>query len=114
PSASMTTLPSALLDLPQADMTKTSLTAMQAIVSTPLALIWSAFCTKPGRCLAEHVGVKAPGTENSTTFLPLKSSSLDIGSGPFGPMRMNCPFGILSPTLIDMCSAPGEILAFID
>ena len=30
---------------------------MQAIVSMSLALNPSAFCTKPGRCLAEQVGL---------------------------------------------------------
>ena len=56
----------------------------------------------PGRCFAEHVGVNAPGTENNTTFLPLKRSSVETGSGPFAPMRVNWPFGILSPTLMVM------------
>ena len=28
--------------------------------------------TNPGRCLASQVGVNAPGSENSTTFFPLK------------------------------------------
>ena len=55
---------------------------MQAIVSMPFFLIASAFVTNPGRCLAEHVGVNAPGTENNTTFLPLNRSSVESGSGP--------------------------------
>src|SRR3546814_186217 len=38
-------------------VTKASFTAMQAIVSMPLALSPSAFCAKPGRCLAEQVGL---------------------------------------------------------
>src|SRR3546814_4971166 len=67
PSASSFTLSPTCWSLPQASITKASLTAMQAMVSTPLALNSAAFCTKPGRCLAEQVGVKAPGTENSTT-----------------------------------------------
>ena len=53
-------------------MTKASLTAMHAIVSTPLALNAGALSLKPGRWRAEQVGVKAPGSANRATFLPLK------------------------------------------
>ena len=81
-------------------MTNTSLTAMQAMVSTPLALMSAAFSTKPGRCLASQVGVNAPGTENSTTFLPLKSSSVVRSCGPSLVITLNVPAGILSPALI--------------
>ena len=52
------------------------------MVSMPLALIASAFFTKPGRWFLWQVGVKAPGTANSTTFLPLKISSVVFGFGP--------------------------------
>src|SRR5690606_35918384 len=100
PSASISTLPSADALLPHADMTKASFTARHAIVSTPLALIASAFSTKPGKCFAEQVGVNAPGTANNTTFLPEKSCSVVIVSGPFSPMTVNLPSGIRSPTLI--------------
>ena len=62
-------------------MTKTSLTDMQAMVSTPLALISAACFTYPGRWLFEHVGVNAPGTEKNTTFLPPKRSWVDDGTG---------------------------------
>ena len=86
--------------LPHAFMTNTSLTAMQAIVSTPLARIWSASCTKPGRCLASQVGVNAPGTENSTTFLPLKSSSVVMSFGPSLVIVLSVPAGMRSPALI--------------
>src|SRR5450631_625162 len=102
PSASMTTSSPTFAALPQAPMTNTSLTARQAMVSTPLALIRAASCTNPGRCLALHVGVKAPGTENSTTFLPLKSSSVVALTGPSLPIRFNVPLGTRSPTLIVM------------
>ena len=83
-------------------MTKTSLTAMQAMVSTPLALRASAFCTKPGRCLALQVGVKAPGTAKRTTFLPLKISSVEISFGPSAVATISFMDGIVSPTLIVM------------
>src|ERR1700743_3953528 len=86
--------------LPQAFITNTSFTAVHAMVSTPFALIWSASSTKPGRCLASQVGVKAPGTENSTTVLPPKSCSVVIFCGPSLVMRVNAPSGILSPALI--------------
>ena len=92
-----------LEDLPQAFITNTSLTAMQAMVSTPLARIWSASSTKPGRCLASHVGVKAPGTENSTTVLPLNSSSVEMSLGPSLVIRLSVPAGMRSPALIAMC-----------
>jgi hypothetical protein len=72
PSASIVTLPCAPPLSDQALSTKASLTAVQAISSIPFAFSSSALSTNPGRCLAEHVGVKAPGTENSATFRPLK------------------------------------------
>ena len=75
---------------------------MQATVSTPLAFSASAFCTKPGRCLALQVGVKAPGTANRTTFLPLKISSVEISFGPSAVATISFMDGILSPTLIVM------------
>src|SRR3546814_1074603 len=75
---------------------------MQAMGSTPLALNSAAFCTKPGRCLAEQVGVKAPGTENSTTFLPLNSSSVEISLMPSSVFTRNAALGTRSPTWIVM------------
>src|SRR6185503_17067324 len=87
-------------DLPQAFMTKTSLTAMQTILSTPLPRSAAAFSTKPGRCLASQVGVNAPGTENSTTRpLPRSSAAVKL-TGPSAPMIFSLPSGILSPALI--------------
>ena len=77
---------------------------MQATVSTPFALMASAFCTKPGRCLALQVGVNAPGTANSTTFLPLKMSSVETSFGPSGVAIISFMDGIVSPTLIVMGS----------
>ena len=63
----------------------------------------SAACSlKLGRCLAEQVGVKAPGTAKRATVLPLKSSSVGTGLGPSGPMVVNVAWGSLSPTLTAM------------
>ena len=84
----------------QAPMTKASLTAVQAISSTPFAFSSDALSTKPGRCFAEQVGVNAPGTEKSATLRPLKNSLPSTGSGPSAVARTNCASGTLSPTLI--------------
>src|ERR1700722_10660823 len=100
PSASMRILSPTLPALPQAFITKTSFTAVHAMVSTPFALILSANSTKPGKCFASQVGVNAPGTENSTTVFPLNSSSAVSFCGPSLVMRVNLPSGILSPTLM--------------
>src|SRR5579875_2959633 len=78
---------------------------MQAMVSTPLALIASACCTKPGRCLALQVGVNAPGTANSTTFLPLKISSVEPSFGPSFVAIISFITGIVSPTLMAISGA---------
>src|SRR3954451_3435612 len=88
--------------LPHAFITNTSFTAMQAIVSTPFARTWSASCTKPGRCLASQVGVKAPGTENRTTFFPLNNSSVVTSLGPSLVIVLSLPAGMRSPALIAM------------
>ena len=78
PSASIITLSPTFWSLPQASMTKASLTERQAMASTPFPLMSLACWTKPGRCLAEQVGVKAPGRPNNTTVLPLNRSSVVI------------------------------------
>ena len=70
PSARSMILPSVPADLPQASMTKGSLTDVQAMVSMPLFLNSSTFSMKPGRCLVLHVGVKAPGTPIRMTYKP--------------------------------------------
>src|SRR5690349_25010969 len=72
------------------------------MVSTPFFLSSAAFSTKPGRCLAEQVGVKAPGRPNSTTFLPLKKSSVCTSFTPSGVICLSLTDGILSPTLMVM------------
>src|SRR3974390_2940725 len=107
PSARNSTLPSAPDAFFHASMTKPSLTAVTAMVSTPFALIASAFCTKPGRWFLWQVGVKAPGTANSTTFLPLNTSSVLFQPGPSAVMTLNFASGRRSPTLM----AIGSILS---
>src|ERR1700761_3322881 len=87
---------------PQAFITNTSLTETQAMVSTPLALKSATCCLKLGRCLAEQVGVKAPGSANSATFLPANSSSVVTGLGPPSCISVKVADGILSPTLMVM------------
>ena len=83
-------------------MTNTSLTPVTAMVSTPFFLKASAFLRKLGMCRLLQVGVNAPGTANSATFLPLKTSSVVFGLGPSDVMTRNVAFGSVSPTLIVM------------
>jgi hypothetical protein len=52
--------------------------------------------------LAEQVGVNAPGTENSATFLPLKKSLDWIASGPLSVAFISLTSGSLSPTAMVM------------
>src|SRR6202521_1644021 len=109
PSASIRILSPTPEALPQAFMTNTSLTAMHAMVSTPLPRISSASCTNPGRCFASQVGVKAPGTENSTTSLPLKSSSVEKSLGPSLVILLSVPAGMRSPALIAIVASPWPV-----
>src|SRR4051812_49839542 len=102
PSARNSILPSAPVFFFQASITKTSLTPVTAMVSMPLALIASALVRKPGRWFLWQVGVKAPGTANNTTFLPLKISSVVCGFGPSAVIVMNVALGKRSPTLMAM------------
>src|SRR4029077_16557434 len=83
-------------------ITKPSLTAVTAMVSTPLALMASAFCTNPGRWFLWQVGVNAPGTANSTNFLPLNTSSVVFQPGPSAVITLNFASGRRSPTLMAM------------
>ena len=53
-------------------------------------------------CRLLQVGVKAPGTANSATFLPLKMSSVVFGFGPSAVITRNVALGRLSPTLMGM------------
>src|SRR5690606_24445705 len=102
PSASIMTLSPAPWSQPQASITKTSLTDPRAMLSTPLARMASACWMKPGRCLAEQVGVKAPGRAKTTTFLPPNSSSVETSLMPSAVFILSFVLGILSPTLIVM------------
>jgi len=102
PSERNSTFPSAPDDFFQASMTNTSLTPVTAMVSMPLPLMAPALSTKLGRCSLLQVGVKAPGTANNTTFLPLKISSVVLGLGPSPVMTRNVALGSLSPTLMGM------------
>ena len=70
---------------PQAFITKGLVTDTQIISSTFLDRISSAFFTNPGICFKEQVGVNAPGTPTSTTFLPETYSNESISSMPFSP-----------------------------
>lgn len=83
-------------------MTKTSFTAMQAMVSMPFSLRAEDLDLKPGRCSLEQVGVKAPGTEKRATFFLEKRSDVVRGAGPEGVMMVKVPEGRVSPTLIVM------------
>src|SRR3569623_470779 len=98
PSASIVTLSPASLALPQAPITKASLTLVTAISSTPFALISSALSRNPGKWRAEQVGVNAPGTATSATLRPAKNSSELTASGPFSVALTMVVEGSLSPT----------------
>lgn len=69
-------------------MTNASFTDTQAMVSTPLALSSSAFSMKPGRCLRLQVGVKAPGTANSTTYSRRERTAGRALSARPGPQKL--------------------------
>src|SRR5450631_661005 len=103
PSARKSILPAAPVAFFQASITNASLTAVTAMVSTPLALNAAALLTKLGMCMLVQVGVKAPGTANRATFLPLKISSVVLGLlGPSAVITRNVALGSLSPTLMGM------------
>ena len=91
--------PSTPWSLAQACITNGSFTAMQATPSTPRARSASMFSRKPGMCLMLHVGVKAPGTANSTTFLPPNTSSVETSRGPSGVAAVSFIGGMASPIL---------------
>ena len=74
-------------------MTNTSLTPVTATVSTPLALMAATLLRKLGMCRLMQVGVKAPGTANSATFLPLNTSSVVFGLRAFGGHHAECCVG---------------------
>src|SRR3990167_5545039 len=112
PSASMRTLSPVFWSRAQAPMTKASFTLRHQISSTPAALKSAACCRKPGTCLAEQVGVNAPGRANTAIVLPAEAF---WASTALGPMLQPLPStslysisvaaGIFSPTLIMLCSS---------
>src|SRR5690606_8714820 len=57
----------------------------------------------------EQPGVKAPGTANRTTFLPLKMSSTVMGFGPSLVMVRRVMLGRASPTLMVMVISDGGL-----
>jgi len=81
-------------------MTNASFTDRQTISSTPFSLIVSELWMKPGRCWFEQVGVKAPGSANTTTLRPLKNSPVFTGWGPLSVIFIRVASGILSPALM--------------
>src|SRR5438094_317166 len=96
-------------DFPHASMTKASFTATHTMSSTPLARIFWASATKPGRCFMEQVGVKAPGTAKRTTLFPLNISPRATSFG--APSFISLSFkssGSVSPTLIAMSPPWGK------
>mmetsp|Transcript_24204 Transcript_24204/g.38950 ORF Transcript_24204/g.38950 Transcript_24204/m.38950 type:complete len:246 (+) Transcript_24204:512-1249(+) len=101
PSASIVTRPLLCSTvLAHAFMTKASLTETHAMTSTPRSSSSSACLMNPGTCFRLHVGVKAPGTANSTTFFPAQSSVVDtVCSVPSESKCCNVASGIVSPTL---------------
>src|SRR5262245_10989603 len=86
----------------QASITNTSLTDVSATALTPFALIASACWVIEGTCILWQVPVKAPGTANSATFLPLKMSSVLFHAGPSDVITRNFASGSRSPTLMGM------------
>src|SRR4029077_17100590 len=112
PSERNSTLPLAPAAFDQASSTKGSFTATQATVCTPFFLKASALSRKPGRCLRWQVGVKAPGTANSTTFLPAKTSDVLNFSMPSDPSTRKVASGRRSPLPILMVTSGRLSLEF--
>src|SRR4051794_17628890 len=108
PSDRNSTLPCPPELFDHASRTKGSFTATQTTLSTPFCLKTSALAMKPGRCFRWQVGVKAPGTAKSTTFLPPKTSAVVNFSIPSGPSTRKVASGKLSPMLIP--TAPPNLL----
>src|SRR5690606_39603619 len=79
-------------------MTNASLTEMHTISSTPCAFRTGASWLKRGTCEEEHVGVNAPGSENTTTVLPAKISSLDTSTHSCSPRVRNVTRGTRCPS----------------
>jgi hypothetical protein len=77
-------LPSAPLAFFHSFMTKTSLTDGDRDGVDALGLDLVGVGDEARQWFLWQVGVNAPGTANSTTFLPLKTSSVVFGFGAFG------------------------------
>src|SRR3954468_14917561 len=101
PSARNSSL-SAAVAFFQASITEASLTAVTAMVSTPLDFSPSKLTRMLGMCILWQVLVKAPGTANSATFFPLKMSSVVFQAGPSAVVTRNLALGRRSPTLMGM------------
>src|SRR5262245_8761625 len=112
PSERNSTLPLPPAAFDQASITKGSFTATQATVCTPFFLKASAFSRNPGRCLRWQVGVKAPGTANSTTFLPSNTSDVLNFSMPSDPSTRKVASGRRSPIPILMVTSGRLLLEF--
>ena len=100
PSLTIDILDSALYALAHAARTKTSLVDRHMISSMPADIIASDFSMNPGKCLAEHVRVNAPGTPNRTARLPPNSRSLEIALGASSTSVKSSTFGMRCPTVI--------------
>lgn len=117
PSESIVTFPAAPALFAHASRTNGSFTATHAISATPFALSAAASFTNEGRCVLWHVGVYAPGTAKSTTFLPLKNCEVLTVSGPFAPSLRSvasgsfCPVWIMRQSLDAECAA-GKFAGF--
>src|SRR6476469_2805373 len=109
PSERNSTLPLPPAAFDQVSITKGSFTATQATVCTPFFLKASALSINPGRCLRWQVGVKAPGTANSTTFLSAKMSDVVNFSMPSDPSARKVASGRRSPIPIVMVTLRGDL-----
>ena len=86
----------------QAFITCGSFTAIHAILETPFEINFSELFINPGKCLAEQVGVKAPGRANKTTVEDSKYSSMLICLIPSSSLLTKTPEGKVSPIFTDI------------
>ena len=54
---------------------------MQITLFIPFDLSWWSAAINPGKCLLEHVGVKAPGMPNNITFSSPITCLIDVSLG---------------------------------
>src|SRR5579859_6263489 len=113
----MRTLPMAFCSRPQAAMTYPSFCDTHQTSSTFFALSCGSCSTYPGTCLAEQVGVYAPGNPKMTTRLPRVASATDTLAGETGQASPNSvdsdrvASGMRSPILIMGEKPPSGLLA---